>query len=110
MRRSTVGQRHADRADLLLAAYGVREHRHLRLGQRVALHDHAASQLLEATLRFRHERGGAAETELDRVKVHLSGAGQLVVQDRAEKRWHGADERRLHRRDLLQHVAEVARR
>jgi hypothetical protein len=49
-----IGERHADRPDLLFAAHWIRDDRHLGLGQRIALDDHAACHLFPTALRLGH--------------------------------------------------------
>ena len=61
--------------------YGVGDDRHLRFGERIALDNHPAGELLESFLRLRHQGRGAREAQLDRFEVHLALARHRVIHD-----------------------------
>ena len=103
-----VGERHADRAELLFTPRRIGDDRHLRFCERIALEDDATGCFLEPLLRFGHQRRGTAETELDRSEIDLSRTRARVVDDGVEERRNGEEERRLDAIDLVEQIRYVA--
>ena len=104
-----VGDRHADRPDLVGALHRVDAARHHPFGERVALDDARAGRRLELLLGLGHQRRRAREAQLDRAQVHLAGAHVGVVEDRGVERRHAVEERRLDALDRREQVVDVAR-
>src|SRR6266550_5550520 len=105
--RLHVGERHADRADLLLALPEQRvavRHRG-RLGEPVTLDELRPGELDEPAMRLAEERRRSRDARLDRTKVVLLRERRVV--DRVVDARRAAKELRTVARDVSQHMLEV---
>ena len=103
-----VGQRHADRPELVRAADRVHAKRHHRLGQRIALDNAAAGQRFEALLRLGQQGRSAGEADLDRLEVDLAPLHVGMIEQRVVQRRNAVEECRLHSANRGEQIGQIA--